>query len=82
MPFQIVFKNKCANYHMHLTVHNIEYISGFEHSAFVFNLESHINSCNIDGTLVPPGALVTILQKGLQFVQAEVTLSDVGVSDV
>ena len=52
--------------------------SGFEHTAFVFNLESHTNSCNIDGTLVPPGALISILQKGLQFVQAEISLSDDG----
>eukprot|EP00116_Pleurobrachia_bachei_P013818 sb/3474080/ len=53
--------------------------SGFEHTAFVFNLESHTNSCNIDGTLVPPGALITLLQKGLQFVQAEVSLTEDGV---
>ena len=31
----------------------------------------------VNGTGVPPGALVSIVQKGLQYVEAEVTLTEV-----
>lgn len=39
--------------------------SGFVHSAFVFGTESHIVQTNINGALVPPAALISILQKGM-----------------
>ncbi|CAI8588932.1 unnamed protein product [Vicia faba] len=50
--------------------------SGFTHSAFVFGNEGGINKCPIDGNLVPPGALVTFVQKGLQFLEMEANLSN------
>lgn len=52
-------------------------ISGFSHSAFTFGIESHISQSNINGTLVPPAALISILQKGLQYVEAEISINEV-----
>lgn len=51
--------------------------SGFQHSAFTFGLESHIHQTSINGTVIPPGALIAILQKGLQYVEAEVSITEV-----
>lgn len=51
--------------------------SGFQHSAFMFGLESHVHHTSINGTVIPPGALVSILQKGLQYVEAEVSITEV-----
>ena len=50
---------------------------GFQHSAFTFSQESHINQTSISGTQVPPGALVSVIQKGLQYVEAEVSIAEV-----
>ncbi|XP_027059710.1 F-box-like/WD repeat-containing protein TBL1XR1-A [Pocillopora damicornis] len=50
--------------------------SGFQHSAFTFGVESHVDQSNINGSIVPPGALVSIIQKGVQYVEAEVTLNE------
>jgi transducin (beta)-like 1 len=50
---------------------------GFVHSAYVFGVESHISQTNINGTLVPPAALLTVIQKGLQFTEAEISVADV-----
>ena len=52
---------------------------GFQHSAFTFGVESHIDQSNINGSVVPPGALVSIIQKGVQYVEAEVTLNEVSI---
>ena len=46
--------------------------SGFTHSAYVFGMESHVQSSNINGSIVPPAALLSIIQKGLQYTEAEV----------
>uniref|UniRef100_A0A8C9QID2 F-box-like/WD repeat-containing protein TBL1X n=1 Tax=Spermophilus dauricus TaxID=99837 RepID=A0A8C9QID2_SPEDA len=53
-------------------------LSCFSHSAFTFGIESHISQSNINGTLVPPAALISILQKGLQYVEAEISINEVG----
>ncbi|KAF3440210.1 hypothetical protein FNV43_RR18493 [Rhamnella rubrinervis] len=50
--------------------------SGFTHSAFALGYEAGISKCPIDGNLVPPGALVTFLQKGLQYMEMEANLSN------
>ncbi|XP_070672148.1 WD40 repeat-containing protein HOS15 isoform X2 [Malus domestica] len=50
--------------------------SGFTHSAFALGYEAGINKCTIDGNLVPPGALVTFIQKGLQYLEMEANLSN------
>ncbi|XP_073826493.1 transducin beta like ebi [Musca autumnalis] len=53
--------------------------SGFSHSAFVFGIESHISQSNINGALVPPAALLTILQKGLLYTEVEWSVGEDGV---
>ncbi|XP_009977965.1 PREDICTED: F-box-like/WD repeat-containing protein TBL1X, partial [Tauraco erythrolophus] len=53
-------------------------LPGFSHSAFTFGIESHISQSNINGTLVPPAALISILQKGLQYVEAEISINEDG----
>lgn len=52
--------------------------SGFNHSAFTFGIESHISQSNINGALVPPAALLTILQKGLQYTEVEWSVGEEG----
>lgn len=52
--------------------------SGFCHSAFVFGQESHISQSNINGALVPPRALIYIIQKGLLYVEAEISTGEDG----
>ena len=59
--------------HTHTHTHS----TGFQHSAFTFGLESHIHQTSINGTLIPPGALISVLQKGLQYVEAEVSITEV-----
>ncbi|KAG8136181.1 putative F-box-like-WD repeat-containing protein [Naja naja] len=54
------------------------FILRFSHSAFTFGIESHISQSNINGALVPPAALISIIQKGLQYVEAEVSINEDG----
>jgi transducin (beta)-like 1 len=56
---------------------NSKTISGFQHSAYTFGIESHISQSNINGALVPPAALLSILQKGLQYTEAEISIGEV-----
>ncbi|RZC48517.1 hypothetical protein C5167_016942 [Papaver somniferum] len=48
--------------------------SGFTHAAFALGYEAGINRSPIDGNLVPPAALVTFVQKGLQYLELEANL--------
>ncbi|KAK8943417.1 hypothetical protein KSP40_PGU007786 [Platanthera guangdongensis] len=48
--------------------------SGFAHAAFSVGYEAGINRTNMDATLIPPGALITIVQKGLQYIEMEANL--------
>ncbi|KAI5588830.1 hypothetical protein POPTR_005G144400v4 [Populus trichocarpa] len=50
--------------------------SGFTHSAFALGYEGGINKCTIDGNMIPPGALITFVQKGLQYLEMEANLSN------
>ncbi|KAL7742358.1 hypothetical protein ACLKA6_018994 [Drosophila palustris] len=52
--------------------------SGFLHSAYVFGIESHISQSNLNGALVPPAALLTILQKGLLYTEVEWSVGEDG----
>ncbi|ESP00289.1 hypothetical protein LOTGIDRAFT_225956 [Lottia gigantea] len=52
--------------------------SGFVHSAYTFGIESHISQTNINGALVPPAALLNIIQKGLQYTEAEISIAEDG----
>lgn len=48
------------------------------HSAFVFGDESNVTQANINGSTVPPAALIALLMKALQYVEAEVMLNEDG----
>ena len=50
-------------------------ISGFTHTAFTLGYEAGLNKSTIDGNLVPPGALVTFVQKGIQYLELEANLT-------
>ena len=50
---------------------------GFTHSAYTFGVESHISQSNINGALVPPASLISIIQKGLQYTEAEISIGEV-----
>ncbi|KAG8466521.1 hypothetical protein KFE25_007900 [Diacronema lutheri] len=45
--------------------------SGFQHTAFTFGMEANIAKSNVNTASVPPGALVSFLQKGLQYTELE-----------
>lgn len=57
----------------------ISFVIGFPHSAYTFGIESHISSSNINGTMVPPAALLRIIQKGLQYTETEISIAEVSV---
>lgn len=50
--------------------------SGFGHSAFTFAHESLVARSVVADADVPPGALITFLQKGLQYVEIESHLQE------
>ncbi|KAF8051093.1 hypothetical protein N665_1801s0009 [Sinapis alba] len=50
--------------------------SGFTHAAFTLGYEAGINKSNIDGNMVPPGALVKFVQKGLHYMEMEANLTN------
>uniref|UniRef100_A0ACD5XLS1 Uncharacterized protein n=2 Tax=Avena sativa TaxID=4498 RepID=A0ACD5XLS1_AVESA len=45
--------------------------SGFVHAAFTLGYEAGIHKGGIDGNVVPPAALITVVQKGLQYIELE-----------
>lgn len=47
----------------------------------MFGIESHISQSNINGALVPPAALLSIIQKGLQYTEAEISVGEDGSFD-
>lgn len=52
--------------------------SGFTHSAFTFAHESLVARSVVSDAEVPPGALISFLQKGLQYVEIETHLQEDG----
>ena len=58
-------------------VHLLMKEAGFRHSAFTFANESQVVKSNINGSAVPPGALISYLQKGLLYQQIETHVNDV-----
>lgn len=52
--------------------------SGFMHSAFTFAYESQLAKSSVINTELPPGALVSFLQKGLQYVGIEAHINEDG----
>ena len=53
------------------------WFKGFQHSAYTFSQESHVIHSSINGSQIPPGALISVIQKGLQYVEAEVSIAEV-----
>lgn len=51
--------------------------NGFSHSAFTFSYESLVAKSSVVHTDLPPGALVTFLQKGLEYVTIEEHIKEV-----
>ena len=52
--------------------------AGFEHSAYAFGHESFVYKSSLDTSSVPPGALISFVQKGLQYSEIEAHLTDDG----
>lgn len=48
--------------------------SGFSHTAFVFGHESSVANTPIDPNNVPPGSLITFIQRGMQYLELEANL--------
>lgn len=48
--------------------------SGFSHTAFVFGHESTVSKSPVDPNNVPPGSLITFIQKGMQYLEMEANL--------
>ncbi|OON19698.1 hypothetical protein X801_04432 [Opisthorchis viverrini] len=65
-----VESGKCNNF-------DIKY-PGYCHSAYLFGLESQISRSNIDGSIIPPGSLLSLIQKGLQYTEAELSIGEDG----
>ncbi|KAI3773740.1 hypothetical protein L1987_48271 [Smallanthus sonchifolius] len=79
---QAVYDLRSLNYvinynngHMHVNFY-LEWanVSGFTHTAFTLGYEAALNKSTIDGNLVPPGALVTFVQKGIQYLELEANI--------
>lgn len=51
--------------------------SGFSHSAFTFAHESLVVKSSTAQTEIPPGALITFLQKGLEYIAIEEHINEV-----
>lgn len=54
-------------------------VAGFLHSAFTFAYESLVVKSSTAQTEIPPGALITFLQKGLEYIAIEEHINEVGV---
>ena len=64
-----------TNEELNLLVYRYLQEAGFPHSAYVFGVESLISESNIN---VPPAGLITIVQKGIQYVEAEISVGEDG----
>lgn len=45
--------------------------AGYVHTAFTFGYESNVHKSKIDGSQIPPGALLSFMQRGVNFVEIE-----------
>lgn len=50
--------------------------NGFPHAAYVFDTESQASSTNIPGSQVPPGGLISLLQKSLIYLKIEKSIRE------
>ena len=51
--------------------------TGFQHTSYVFNSESHVKREMPDLHNVPPGALIKFVQKGILYCEMEANLKEV-----
>ena len=51
-------------------------IVGFTHTAFSFAYESLVCKSSVSETELPPGALITFLQKGLEYIAIEENIEE------
>ena len=51
--------------------------AGFEHAAYTFGYQSLVHKHTVRDKDIPPGALILIVQKGLQFIELETNLDKV-----
>lgn len=54
--------------------------TGFSHSAFTFAYESLVIKSGVAQAEIPPGALITFLQKGLEYIAIEEHINEVRTS--
>lgn len=73
---------------MSVTADEINYLvhryleeSGCPHSAFIFGSECRLDQANIQATQLPPQALITILKKGMLYMQMEKGISEKAKTD-
>lgn len=78
VPVNVNVKLNGVLFQSDLIVHELLSSTGFQHSAYTFGIESHISQSNINGALVPPAALLSIIQKGLQYTEAEIMIGEDG----
>lgn len=52
-------------------------IVGFDHTAFIFAHESMIDQVKVNDDQVKPGALISLLQKSIQYMELESHVKDV-----
>jgi len=64
--------------HVNYLIYRYLQESGFAHSSFTFGQESGVTRSSVAGTKIPPGALLVQLQRALNYVHAEVCLSEEG----
>jgi transducin (beta)-like 1 len=50
---------------------------GYNHTAFTFAYESLVAKSSVAQSEIPPGALITFLQKGLEYVGIEENINEV-----
>lgn len=65
MTFEVHFSPLCS-------------LPGFSHSAFTFAYESLVIKSSVAQTEIPPGALITFLQKGLEYIAIEEHINEDG----
>ena len=53
------------------------FLVGFEHTAFIVSHECMIGQLEVDDDQVKPGALISLLQKSLQFMELEAHVNSV-----
>lgn len=64
--------------HVNYLVYRYLQESGFQHSSFTFAQESGVARSSVANAKIPPGSLIGHLQRALNYVQAEVNLTEDG----